>query len=343
MSLYIDIEKKINKFKLKVKLNKDSGILGLLGESGCGKSMTLKCIAGLETPDKGVIKVNDKVLYDSNLSINLSPQERNIGFVFQNYALFPHMTVGENIKIGLVDIDKDIKEKICSDYLKDFNLENLKDLYPRQLSGGQQQRVAIARALAKKPDILLLDEPFSALDYNLRDQMEENLVNTLKNYNGNSIFVTHNINEAYRICDEIVVYDEGVVLNKKNKYDLFEKPESIKEARLTGFKNISRISYINDELINALDWDIKIPYKGTNKNKKYICIREDEIKISENNFISMEILNIIENPFDYIVLLKKEKKSDKSTIYMRIKKNEINLLNTNYLNIEFNKDKLWLF
>ncbi|MCQ4699248.1 ABC transporter, partial [Paeniclostridium sordellii] len=100
--------------------------------------------------------------------------------------------------------------------------------------------VAIARALAKKPDILLLDEPFSALDYNLRDQLEESLVNTLKNYNGNSIFVTHNINEAYRICDEIVVYDEGVVLNKKNKYDLFETPESIKEARLTGFKNISR-------------------------------------------------------------------------------------------------------
>ena len=136
MSLYIDIEKKINKFKLKVKLNQDSGILGLLGESGCGKSMTLKCIAGLETPDKGVIKVNNKVLYDSNLNINLSPQERNIGFVFQNYALFPHMTVGENIKIGLADIDKDIKEKICYDYLKDFNLENLKDLYPRQLSGG---------------------------------------------------------------------------------------------------------------------------------------------------------------------------------------------------------------
>ncbi|XTR37189.1 sulfate/molybdate ABC transporter ATP-binding protein [Paraclostridium tenue] len=348
MSLYIDIEKKLNNYVLKVNINQNNKITGLLGESGCGKSITLKCIAGLETPDKGKIIVNNKVLYDSSKNINLKPQDRNVGFVFQDYALFPHMTVDENIKLGLINKSKFAADEICNEYIDKFNLKKLKDLYPNQLSGGQQQRVALARALVKEPEILLLDEPFSALDYHLRDIMEENLRNTLKSYEGNTIFVTHNINEAYRVCDDIVVYDNGLAINKRSKDELFKSPKSLKEAKLTGFKNISKIKFIKSEVIYAIDWDIYINVNNMsiNEDLNYVCIREDDIKISNNRrteVFNMELINIIENPFDYTVSLKKAKSDKLSPIYINIKKTDMNSLSGNFINIEFDKDKLCFF
>ncbi|MBC6003788.1 MAG: ATP-binding cassette domain-containing protein [Paeniclostridium sordellii] len=348
MSLYIDIEKKLNSYVLKVNINQNNKITGLLGESGCGKSITLKCIAGLETPDKGKIIVNNKVLYDSSKNINLKPQDRNVGFVFQYYALFPHMTVDENIKLGLINKSKFATDEICNEYIDKFNLKKLKDLYPNQLSGGQQQRVALARALVKEPEILLLDEPFSALDYHLRDIMEENLRNTLKSYEGNTIFVTHNINEAYRVCDDIVVYDNGLAINKRSKDELFKSPKSLKEAKLTGFKNISKIKFIKGEVIYAIDWDIYINVNNMsiNEDLNYVCIREEDIKISNNRrteVFNMELINIIENPFDYTVSLKKAKSDKLSPIYINIKKTDMNSLSGNFINIEFDKDKLCFF
>ena len=348
MSLYIDIEKKLNSYVLKVNINQNNKITGLLGESGCGKSITLKCIAGLETPDKGKIIVNNKVLYDSSKNINLKPQDRNVGFVFQYYALFPHMTVDENIKLGLINKSKFATDEICNEYIDKFNLKKLKDLYPNQLSGGQQQRVALARALVKEPEILLLDEPFSALDYHLRDIMEENLRNTLKSYEGNTIFVTHNINEAYRVCDDIVVYDNGLAINKRSKDELFKSPKSLKEAKLTGFKNISKIKFIKSEVIYAIDWDIYINVNNMsiNEDLNYVCIREEDIKISNNRrteVFNMELINIIENPFDYTVSLKKAKSDKLSPIYINIKKTDMNSLSGNFINIEFDKDKLCFF
>ncbi len=347
MSLYIDIEKKLDNYTLKVKINQENKVTGLLGESGCGKSMTLKCIAGLVTPDKGKIVVNGKVFFDSDENINLKPQDRNVGFVFQNYALFPHMTVRENIILGIKSKDKNIKEEICDEYIEKFNLQELKNSYPTNLSGGQQQRVALARALSKNPDILLLDEPFSALDYHLRDSMEENLRNNLKKYKGNAIFVTHNINEAYRVCDDIVVYDNGKGVNKRNKEDLFKNPKTIKEAKLTGLKNISKCKYIKENVIYAIDWDLKINLKkDICKNMNYIAIREDDIKILNNkrtDGFNMEIINIIENPFDYTIELKKMNYVDSSSIYMNIKKNKINLFEEKYVNVEIDEEKLCFF
>lgn len=346
MSLYIDIEKKLENCNLKVNLNQTNKILGLLGESGCGKSITLKCIAGLETPDKGIIKLNNKILFDSKNNINLKPQDRNIGFVFQNYALFPHMTVSENIKIGLDHIDKNKQNKICENYINKFNLNKIKNSYPNQLSGGQQQRVAIARALAKKPDILLLDEPFSALDYHLRDTMEENLRNILKEYKGDAVFVTHNIDEAYRVCEDIAIYDSGIAIKKRNKTDLFNNPKTLKEAKLTGFKNISRCRIINNELVYAIDWDLNVVVSSTHKNIEYIAIREIDIKISENinkDSHNMQIINIIENPFDYKLALKNSNNDNSSIIYIVVKKNEINLNNENYIKITFDKKNICLF
>ncbi|GAA0709209.1 sulfate/molybdate ABC transporter ATP-binding protein [Paraclostridium ghonii] len=348
MSLYIDIEKTLNNYNLRVSINQENKVTGLLGESGCGKSMTLKCIAGLETPDKGKIIVNGKVLYDSQKNINLKPQERNVGFVFQNYALFPHMTVCENIKLGLKNMTKNNKELICNKYINDFNLENIKDNYPNQLSGGQQQRVALARALAKNPDILLLDEPFSALDYHLRYEMEVNLRNILKKYKGNTIFVTHNINEAYRVCEDIVVYDNGCGIVKRNKYELFNEPKSLKEAKLTGFKNISRFKCLDNESVYALDWDLHISIDNAKKYKslKYLAIRDDDIKISNNrrsDEIYMEIINITENPFDFTIGIKKEKSDNASVIYMNTKKEDINTIRSNFLNVTLNKERICFF
>lgn len=346
MSLYVDIEKKLNNYNLRVFMEKTNKITGLLGESGCGKSMTLKCIAGLEKPDKGRIVLNGKTLYDLEENINLIPQERSVGFVFQNYALFPNMTVYENIKIGLRNIGKKDKELICNKYIEDFNLEKVRNNLPSQLSGGQQQRVALARALAKDPDILLLDEPLSALDYHLRDEIEESLRIILDRYKGDVIFVTHNINEAYRICEDIVVYDEGIGVVTRNKYELFNNPKSIKEARLTGFKNISRFKVINDNLVYAIDWGISINIENANvyNSLEYLCIREYDIKISynkKNDDTYMKVVSIIENPFDITIGIKNDTISNTSIIYMNTNKEDIII--GSLVNVVFNKDKICFF
>lgn len=178
----MDIEKDLSSFKLKVEIKQEKGTLGFLGESGSGKSMTLKCIAGLEKPTRGKIVLNDRVLFDSEKKINLSTQDRKVGFLFQNYALFPHMTVSQNIELGLLKLSKSEKKEIVARYLDILKLNGFEGRYPWQLSGGQQQRVALARALATSPDILLLDEPFSALDHHLRSNMEKELMNMLKDY-----------------------------------------------------------------------------------------------------------------------------------------------------------------
>ena len=171
MALYVDIEKKCGDFLLKVKFTAQKEVLGLLGASGCGKSMTLKCIAGIERPDAGRILLNGRTLFDSAAGIDLPPQQRRVGYLFQNYALFPNMTVAENILFGAVGNEAAKKAKM-QDSLERFNLKGLEKAYPSELSGGQQQRVAFARVLSSAAELLLLDEPFSALDSFLKWQME---------------------------------------------------------------------------------------------------------------------------------------------------------------------------
>ena len=191
MSLYVDIEKDLGSFKLKVKFEQENGILGLLGQSGCGKSMTLKCIAGIVKPDKGKIISNGTVFFDSEKKINLSPQKRKVGFLFQNYALFPHMSVKENIQLGIQNLSKEEKDEITSKYLKKFKLEGFENRYPWQLSGGQQQRVAIARAIAKDVDFILCDEPTGNLDEKTTRGIIQIFVDLAHQQNKCVIVVTH--------------------------------------------------------------------------------------------------------------------------------------------------------
>ena len=331
MSLYVDIEKDLGSFKLKVKFEQEDGIVGLLGQSGCGKSMTLRCIAGIVKPDKGKIISNGKVFFDSEKKINLTPQQRNIGFLFQNYALFPHMSVKQNIQLGIEKLSKEEKDEITKKYLKKFRLEGFEDRYPWQLSGGQQQRIALARALCLNPDILILDEPFSALDYHLRSNMENELCEILKDFDGNVLFVTHDISEAYRISDDIIVFDNGLSLPKRTKNELFVHPSCMIEAVITGCKNISSCDIINTDTVFAKDWGFNCKIeKGVNENSKHIGIRAHHMKVVEDNsqdiedgenIFEMTVVKVIENSFTYNIHIKNCDNENNLSLQMEVDKN----------------------
>lgn len=256
MSLMVNIKKNYKKFSLSVNFESSGEPLGLLGASGSGKSLTLKCITGIETPDQGRIILNDRVLFDSDLGINIPPRQRNIGLMFQNYALFPNKTVIDNIHIGIKN--KNSKQVITKKMLSMFHLEALQQSYPGQLSGGEQQRVAMARLLAYEPEALLLDEPFSALDSYLKDEICQELKDVIDRYEKDIIMVSHSKEELYRFCDSIAVIDHGTMIELGSKEKIFDHPEDITTARLTGCRNISRATKLTDYEIKAIDWDMCI-------------------------------------------------------------------------------------
>lgn len=329
MSLIVDIEKDFGSFSLKVNIAQESGVLGFLGESGCGKSMTLKCIAGIVKPDKGKIILNGRVFFDSQKKINIPPQERKVGYLFQNYALFPHMTVKENIEIGLGNFSKEEKSKIVKDYLRKMKLEGFEKRYPYQLSGGQKQRIAFARALACNPEVLILDEPFSALDYHLKSNMENELIDIINDFKGHIVYVTHDINESYRICDDIVVFNEGLAINKRSKKDLFKHPMSMTEAIITGCKNISEIDIIDEKRVFAKEWGIECTLSQDITDKaKYIGIREHHMRIVQNNLqfsrenlFELSVVKVFESSFTYIVYVKNLENMNSSSIQLETNKN----------------------
>lgn len=198
--LEVQIYKKLAEFDLDVSFQVNDNILGLMGASGSGKSMTLKCIAGIEMPDQGRIVLNDRVLFDSEKKINIPIQKRNVGYMFQSYALFPNMNVYENISVGLrARIVKDV-DIVAQKVMKQFKISELASRYPKQLSGGQRQRVALARLMAYEPDVLLLDEPFSALDEDLKEDLLRELKSELQ-ISKPVIFVSHNKEEVNELCD----------------------------------------------------------------------------------------------------------------------------------------------
>ena len=353
MSLYVDIEKDLGSFKLKVKFEQEDGIVGLLGQSGCGKSMTLRCIAGIVKPDKGKIISNGKVFFDSEKKINLTPQQRNIGFLFQNYALFPHMSVKQNIQLGIEKLSKEEKDEITKKYLKKFRLEGFEGRYPWQLSGGQQQRIALARALCLNPDILILDEPFSALDYHLRSNMENELCEILKDFDGNVLFVTHDISEAYRISDDIIVFDNGLSLPKRTKNELFVHPSCMIEAVITGCKNISSCDIINTDTVFAKDWGFNCKIeKGVNENSKHIGIRAHHMKVVEDNsqdiedgenIFEMTVVKVIENSFTYNIHIKNCDNENNLSLQMEVDKNIEKVKVGQKIRVKFEKNSVFDF
>jgi molybdate transport system permease protein len=310
VGLFVDIEKYLPGFNLSVTFSSQNQPLGLLGASGSGKSMILRSIAGVETPSKGRIVLNGRVLFDSEKGINLPSRQRRIGFVVQNYALFPHLTVAENIAFGLSKNlpTKVIKQQIATQ-LELVQLPGMENRYPHQLSGGQQQRVAIARALASRPEALLLDEPFSALDTHLRAQLERQMIKTLSNYDGVTIFVTHNMDEAYRICENLLVMEQGKAIANNSKQKIFERPDSVSLAKITGCKNFSRARMINSQEFEAIDWGVNLhTVQAIPDSLAYTGIRAHQIifgrDLSEINTFRCWLANAIEGPHRVTLYLK---------------------------------------
>lgn len=279
--LLVDIEKQLSNFKLDTAFSAQQENLGILGGSGSGKSMTLRCIAGVDTPTTGRIVLNGRSLFDSDNNINLPSHQRKVSLVFQNYALFPHMTVAQNIAFGLQHLSKSICRQRVDRQLDLLQMQGLGDRYPHQLSGGQQQRVALARALATEPELLLLDEPFSALDTYLRSQMERQLLATLATYRGITLFVTHNLEEAYRICENLMVMSAGKAIAYDSKHQIFEHPKTVRIAQLTGCKNFSRAVVQGANSVIATDWGITLQVLEALDNRLTdIGIRAHQISIT---------------------------------------------------------------
>jgi molybdate transport system permease protein len=254
-TLEVDIAKRLEAFPLQVKFSAGRGAVGLLGASGAGKSMTLRMIAGIVPPDRGRIVLNRRVLFDSATKQNLPAAKRKVGVVFQDYALFPRMTVAENVGFGLRALPQRERQARVREQLEHMHIAELADQYPARISGGQRQRVAIARCMAIAPDALLFDEPFAALDPHLRRQMEEQLRETLAEYKGAVIFVTHDMEEAFRFCSELMVVDAGKIIASGPKHRLFERPETVVAARLTGCKNIVPARRIDAQRIAVAAWE----------------------------------------------------------------------------------------
>ncbi len=237
MSLVVDIEKKLGGFTLHSRFETGSGTMALLGASGCGKSVTLKCIAGIMTPDRGRIVLDGETLFDSEKRIDLPPQQRRVGYLFQQYALFPHMTVAQNIQCGIRTGSRAEKQRCASEQLRRFRLEGMDRKYPAQLSGGQQQRVALARILASEPRAILLDEPFSALDSFLKWNLELELSDLLADFTGPILWVSHDLGECYRNCRSVCVMENGMSTPVTDMETLVRHPATAGTARLAGCRN----------------------------------------------------------------------------------------------------------
>lgn len=305
MSISVDIEKDLGDFHLKVKFEGGNETLALLGASGCGKSMTLKCIAGIEKPDKGSIVVDGITLFDSENGVNLSPQERGMGLIFQNYALFPNMTVLQNIRTGAKrEKNKAKREAEVSRVMESFGLTSLAGHYPHQLSGGQQQRAALARILVSDPRALLLDEPFSALDSHLRFRLEQEVRGVIRDFGKTVLLVSHDRDEVFRMADSIAVMDRGRIETYGNKKTVFADPVTRAGAVLTGCKNISRAESLGEGRVFAADWGLELKAAGETDGCSFVGIRMHDVRLGEGtNCFSCAVAEEIENPFSYTVML----------------------------------------
>ncbi|MDR3037050.1 MAG: ATP-binding cassette domain-containing protein [Coriobacteriales bacterium] len=259
MSLSVDIRKSYPNFELDVSFEAGSETLGLLGASGCGKSLTLRCIAGLEKPDEGRIVVAGTTFFDSKQGINLTAQQRKTALLFQSYMLFPNLTVAQNIAAGIPpSTPKATVHAIIKEQLERFDLAGFGKRYPIRLSGGQQQRVALARMLAAHPAILMLDEPFSALDAHLKSSLEQGLLDLFDSFEGSIVYVSHDIDEAFRFCDRIAVIDQGQLAEVATCAQMLDHPTTYATLRVSGVKNVSPVRRLSAHEVEALDWGITL-------------------------------------------------------------------------------------
>lgn len=263
MSLEVDIEKKFKGFHLQSQFTAGDETMGLLGASGCGKSLTMRSIAGIERPDAGKIVVNGTVFFDrapgKKARVDLTPQQRKTALLFQNYMLFPNLTVAQNVAAGISkDVSPADRDAMVQTELKRFGLSGFEKRYPVRLSGGQQQRVALARMLAARPGILMLDEPFSALDAHLKSVLEQNLVSLFDAFRGTILYVSHDIDEALRFCDRIAVVESGHIMEMGTGEDLVNRPQSQAGIKLSGCKNATPAERVGARRVWLPKWGVEV-------------------------------------------------------------------------------------
>ncbi len=326
MSLTVDIKKRFGSFKLESKFEAQNGVTCLLGPSGCGKSVTLKCIAGIEKPDEGYIELDGVVLFDSEKGINLPPQKRRVGYLFQSYALFPNMTVRQNILCGMRhEKDRAAKEARLKKTVDMFQLNGLENHRPSQLSGGQAQRTALARIMVGDPRLLLLDEPFSALDAHLRDRLMLEMRDVLVRFGREVIMVTHNRDEAYNMSREIAVMDSGRLLTVKKTKALFADPGSMPAAILTGCKNIAAAEKRGEREVYVPEWGVTFTTaRPVGDGIKAIGIRAHYFNsATPSNRYEVEYFEEMEEPFEWIIEFRfKSAAADAPSVWWRVAKDK---------------------
>ena len=341
MSLYVDIDKTLGNFHLQVQFEAQNGLLSLLGASGCGKSVTLKCIAGIERPDRGRIVLNGTTLFDSEKHIDLPPQKRKVGYLFQQYALFPNMTVRQNIRCGVRD--KQDADAAVEDIIRKMHLVGLEQRRPSQLSGGQQQRTALARILVNEPEVLLLDEPFSALDSHLRFELEREMLETVRRFGKPVLMVSHDRDEAFRLSDSIAVLQNGAIEVIGPKHEVFDNPRTRTASILTGCKNNSPIEKLDERTVLATDWGMRLTLSQDVGDAKYIGIRMHELRYGEGeNSFRCRLVEEIENPFSFTLMLQLVDHPDSLPIGWETDKATWNALRADELTINLPKEHLLL-
>ena len=322
MSLCVNIKKRLGSFFLDVNFETENETLGLLGSSGCGKSVTLRCIAGVMKPDEGHIELDGKVFFDSEKKINLPPQERRVGYLFQQYALFPNMTVAQNISSGVRD--KSRKKGVTAQLLHSFQLQNVASSRPAQLSGGQQQRAALARILASDPKVLLLDEPFSALDSYLKAQLEQELADTLDDFSGNVIWVSHDRDEVFRSCTRICIIDDGKSQSIVTPDSLFFDPLTVSAAKLSGCKNVVP-ALPRGSSVEVPCWNLTMNCnRPVGSEISAVGLRAHHIKFADDNdenVMHCSVVRTMDNVFSTIIILRPVDASPNSpTLRMEVTK-----------------------
>ncbi len=283
MGIRVDIRKRLDSFDLEVAFETERETLGILGASGSGKSMTLRCIAGIERPDEGVITVDGLTVFDSASGIDLAPRDRCVGLLFQHYALFPTMSVAGNIDIAISarfgqGLPRAQRAARVAELVGMFRLEGLEDSLPARLSGGQQQRVALARMIASAPRAILLDEPFSALDGHLRAAIERDLVSFLDAVDVPSLLVSHNRDEVFRLCPSVIALDEGRITAAGSRERVFADPRTVAAARLTGCENIAPAIRAGRESVAIPSWGVVLETaQAIPKSMTHVGIRARDI------------------------------------------------------------------
>ena len=302
--LYVNIKKTLRDFRLSVSFEADKGVTGILGASGCGKSMTLRCIAGIERPDEGRIVLDGQTLFDSGKHINMAPQKRRVGYLFQNYALFPNMTVKKNILCGLCREKDTVKRREEMERaVKLLQLEGFENHRPVELSGGQAQRAALARILVNRPRLLMLDEPFSAIDSHLREHLQVEMKRLMEQYGGMVLLVTHDRNEAYHLCDHIAPMDSGQFLTLKPTKTLFADPGSVAAALITGCKNVAAAVKTGEYEVEVPEWGLRLATgQPVGEDVCAVGIRAHYFNTNaEQNQFPVRKTDEMEEPFEWIV------------------------------------------